>query len=204
MSRESKGGALVTSVRPSSGVSVAVRREGLEIKAEFDVADLPKATNVMSADCGVAVLRYGQPEILLGQLHPFNEKKLVRLLAVRYPRDQFVARAKLNESFRTDTEKVISKGRDPGRFSRLLLDAKDSDPAAVRIDSEVESIVRTTQTAAITFLQISPWEIHMVASGKRDDLWLNAPIEVTMSVEVLADLLLSWKNIAQEVSDGRA
>lgn len=48
----------------------------------------------------------------------------------------------------------------------------------------------------MTFISTTAWELFKASQGRSDSLYLWGPVEVTMPIRVLADILLSWKNVA--------
>lgn len=182
------------------GVYASITRDQDSIKASIGDGDLPLAQASMSVDCGKALIYEGYPEIRLGQRHPLRPASLSRLLVVRYSLEVFKIRARENEPFRRGLEDWFTdppqdRG-EPGYFSHAMDAAAESDPNAVTIDTDSEWMSRTGHRGTMTFISTTAWELFKASQGRSDSLYLWGPVEVTMPIRVLADILLSWKNVA--------
>ena len=91
------------------GVALPVVRDKNDLRVTLEVEHIPAAANLMAADCATARIIRGQPTFLIGQLHPLRDTRLMRLLAVRYPRDQFIRRSVSNEKFRKESAELSAK-----------------------------------------------------------------------------------------------
>jgi hypothetical protein len=162
------------------------------------------------ADCGAARLRLDSPELHFAQLDPYNERRLVRTLIVRFDRGRFVERAKSNEQFRLDLEAKLTgenphpiehrAPRQPGRLTALFEQASFvGDPVTATIDAEFELSAYSGNRAGTVFLASSMTRMASALVAQSKELDFEAVLEVTMTIGLLADLLQSWKNLAETI-----
>lgn len=193
------------STRPG-GVYATVARDSDAMRASLTDGDLPQAQATVAIDCGQALIYDGYPELRLGQRQRIKSSTLTRLLVVRYSMDIFKMRARDNEPFRDALEQWLqglgpSERGEAGYFSAAIEKAGDSEPATVTVDADSEWMLRTGHKAAITFISTTAWDLYKASTGKSDGLYLYGPVEVTMPVRVMADVLLSWKKVADGMDD---
>lgn len=166
---------------------------------------LGRADRSLSVDCGMAKLCRGSPELWLVQLDPLDEKKLARAVIVRYERERFIQQAEKNERFRVDIEAILEKAShrgEPGELSKLATKAETANASgaiAAIIDTEIELITRLGEKGRIVFLGVAAADLHWIVTQTESQLPFRAELEVALSLRSLADLLLSWRTLAQEL-----
>jgi hypothetical protein len=161
------------------------------------------------ADCAIARVRLDSPELHFAQLDPYNEQRMVRALVVRYDRSRFVERAKSNEQFRVDLEEKLTgpvqtsehrASRKPGHLTSLCDKAKfDGDPVTAIIDAEFDLVSYSSGRAGMVFLVSSQNQLASALIARSEELMFDPTLEVTMTTALLADLLLSWKTLAETI-----
>jgi hypothetical protein len=161
------------------------------------------------ADCAVARMRLDSPELHFAQLDPFNEKRLVRTLVARYERHRFVERAESNEQFRLDLEKKLSGDaepiehrapRKPGYLTSLFEEARfEGEPVTALVDAEFDMVSYSSGRAGMVFLRTSQNQLASALIARAAELFFEPALEVTMTTALLADLLISWKNVAETI-----
>lgn len=151
-----------------------------------------------AADCGFARLRLNTPELHFGQLDPYQERSLLRAVIVRFDRRRFVERVKASESFRNNLEALLSPSRTAGELSALFESARfPAKPAVVTIDAEFEVSSYSGGRASMVFLTASQAVIAAALKAQAREVHFDPTLEVTMTSALLADVLLSWKNLAE-------
>lgn len=155
------------------------------------------------ADCGAARLRLGSPELHFAQLDPFNDQRMVRALILRFERHRFVERAKANEPFRLDVEKQVEAQkptgkRQSGEFAELFSKAK-LDGSTGMIDAEFDLISYSGGRAGLVALATPQNQLASALVARSNQLFFEPVVEVTMTTALLADLLLSWKTLAESI-----
>ncbi len=163
------------------------------------------------AEAGAARLRFDSPELHFAQLDPYDQKRLVRVLVVRVERSRFVERAKANEQFRITLEERLSgpkleplehRGeRNPGALSKIFEEARFSgDAATAVIDAEFDLVSYSGGRAGMVMLVTSQNQMASALIAKSKELQFEPAIEVTLTTALLADILLSWKNLAESIA----
>jgi hypothetical protein len=162
-----------------------------------------RAERAFPADCAIARMRLDSPELHFAQLDPYNDKRIVRAVVVRYDRDRFVERARANEPYRIQlAERLRADGRypDPGSFGRRFEAASfEGDSITALIDAEFELASWSGGRAGMIFLIASQNELASVIVSRAEELYFNPELEVTMTTVLLADLFLSWKTLAESI-----
>jgi hypothetical protein len=159
-----------------------------------------RAEKSFAADCAIARVRLGSPELHFAQLDLRDEKLMVRAVLVRFERHRFIERAKQLSPFIDELEEKLGEvgGRgEKGASTRLFEAAKfEGEATTVLFDAEMELTTWLGGRAGMVFLGAGQNELASVVSTKAEDFWLTPQVEVTMTSAVLADLLNSWKNTA--------
>jgi hypothetical protein len=162
------------------------------------------------ADCAVARLRLDSPELHFAQLDPYNERRMVRALVVRFERGRFIERAKSNEQFRLDLEEKLTASpahpsehrvpRIPGRLTSLFDSAKfEGDAVTAIVDAEFDLVSYSGGRAGMVFLVASQNQIASALIARSDELFFDPALEVVMTATLLADLLISWKDLVGQI-----
>ena len=169
-----------------------------------------EAARSFPADCGVARVRHGSPELHFAQLDPYDDKRLVRTLVVRWERGRFIERAKSNEPFRLTLEtRLTSDTPDPiehraprqqGVLTELFNQARFAgEPVTAMIDAEFDMSSYSGGRAGMVFLRASTNQLASALVAQSKELYFEPALEVTLTTALLADLLLSWKNVAETI-----
>jgi hypothetical protein len=157
------------------------------------------------------VLRFDSPEVHFGQLDPYNENRLVRSLTIRFERGRFVERATANEPFRSALEQALTSTPSPphehraprraGYLSDLMARARfDGEPVTALVDAEFDLLSHSGGRAGMVILVTSQNQLASAIAARADELHFEPALEVTMTAALLADLLLSWKNLAETIT----
>ena len=204
---KAKPKSLLATAAPSSAPSTFVLARILsqsdnltQFQAQLDNI---RAEHILAVDCGDVVRKHSWFEVRFGCLHPTEEGVLTRLVIARYAdRSRFVERAKNNEDFRVrmvDYLRTLPEpGEEPGFFAKPMVGASLKGQS-VTLDVEGEAMASVGASCGVILLTASKQELHRASSGKANEFLLHADIELTMPAQVLADILLSWKNLADEL-----
>ncbi len=191
----------MASPNASSVVTVPVHRtaDGT-LTINIDAEMVPEAERRFAVVCARAAVRHGSPQLQLAQLDPLGDA-IARLVVVRFTRERFIERARTNEVFRLQLEEQLAQNRGvPGMYSELVAAgaAAGSPPTSATwmIDAEVELASFSGTRASMVFLASSGAGLALLAKGKLTTTTFFADLEATMSTQVLADLMLSWKTVA--------
>jgi hypothetical protein len=163
------------------------------------------------ADCGIARLRLDSPELHFAQLDPFDEKRIARTLIARFDRSRFVELAKAQEAFRDDLEGKLtgplshpSERRAPrkaGHLTKLFEEARFAGESVTAIiDADFEMVSYALGRAGMVFLATSQNQLASALVAHSPEVVFDPVLEVTMTTALLADLLLSWKNLAESLT----
>jgi hypothetical protein len=164
------------------------------------------------ADCAAARLRLEAPELHFAQLDPFNEKRMVRALIVRFERGRFVERIKANEKFRLELEEKLAQPitqgtdhrapRQVGRLTRIFEEAAfvGDPPLTAIVDAEFDLVSYSNGRAGMIFLVTSQNQLASALIARAEEIPFDPALEVTMTIGLLADLLLSWKNLGETIT----
>jgi hypothetical protein len=171
---------------------------------------------VFPADCGGVRLRLESPELHFAQLDPYQETSFVRTLVVRFERGRFVERAKANEQFRLDLEEKLKAKPDPiehraprtaGRLTELFdraLEARSKGepepPPTALVDAEFDMMSYSGGRASVVLLAASQLHLAAALNARASEVFFDPILEVTMTTALLADLLISWKKIAESIA----
>lgn len=187
----------------SSGAMANVVRDERGVSFSIDLNDVPRPSYKLAVSCGRARLREGTPELLLAQLHPLQERQVTRVLVVRYEPRRFCHRAELNEPFRASLEEYLAERNtrgEAGHFGRVLDSADATGSESATVDVEAEMAFRNGDFGTFVFVSSYARDMHLVLSGKSGQLPIEPVVEATMPTRVMADLLLSWKEVAAEMA----
>jgi hypothetical protein len=187
-----------------SDFALKVVRNGAVLKVEVPAHMIPAAEHTFPADCGLARIRHGSPELRLIQLNPDDETKIARMVIARYTWERFRERAKNHEEFRQQLEGALNSrmggmgGVEAGYFEKLSKAAHGETPPSALLDSELEITSYSGDRASIVFIGSSTGDFARAARGDGSDVVkFTAQLEATMSARALADLLASWKAVAE-------
>ena len=166
-----------------------------------------QAEKTFPADCAEARVRFGTPELHFAQLDPYDDERIVRAVVVRFDRNRFVERARSNETFRVDLEEKLvaqkpSEVRTPGRLTELFDRAARSkgERATAIIDAEFDLISWSGGRAGMVFLVASQNQLASALIARSPELHFEPALEVTLTIVLLADILLSWKNLGEKLA----
>jgi len=168
------------------------------------------AERTFPADCAAARVRLESPELHFAQVNPFDDKHIVRALIVRFSRHRFVERATANELFRTDLEQKLTAEtaetaghfakRRPGFFTSLFQAAHFvGEPRTGIVEAEFDLISYSGGRAGMVVLATSQNQLASALIARAEELFFEPVVEVTMTTALLADLLLSWKTVAESI-----
>lgn len=186
-----------------SAFALKVVRTGAVMKVEVPAHMIPPAEHTFPADCAIARVRHGSPELRLMQLNPDAETKISRLVIARYTWERFRERAQNHEEFRTQLDEMLRsrKGGVPaGYFAKLCAAASGDNPPSALLDSELEITSYSGDRASIVFIVSSIGDFARAVRGQGENVKFTAQLEATMSTHALADLLASWKSVAESGS----
>jgi hypothetical protein len=192
------------SVAAANVVQAKVARDGAgHASITIEQLQTARADKTFPADCAAARMRLDSPELHFAQLDPSNERRIVRLVVGRFERSRFVERAKQNEPFRLELETGLSKlspERVSGRYSALLDAASfEHESVSALVDVEADLVCWTGGRAAVVLLVASQVEMNAAIRGVTSEIDFVPELEVTMTTLAVADLLLSWKNLAESL-----
>lgn len=170
----------------------------------LDLSRMPPPDYSLPIDCGTARLRHGSPELVCAQLNPFDESSIIRLLVVRYSKERFLERAVDNVKLLPQLEELLSVRSERGTvgmFESMFREAKPSGDCSVAIvDAEFETVAYAGGRGGISFYTAPTFDMHKLIRGTADTATITSPVQITMSMPALADLLLAWGRLAAEVA----
>lgn len=183
-----------------SAFALKVHHAGGVMKVEVQGGMVPPAEHIFTADCGIARVRHGSPELRFMQLNPDDETKVNRLVTARYTWERFRERAGNHEEFRVQLDKYLASSKqaiEAGYFAKLCTAATADNPPSAQLDSDLEITSYSGDRASIVLIVSSIGDLARAAVGEGENVKFTAQIEVTLATRALADLLASWKSVAE-------